>query len=124
MGLEVEVCASGDVRCRRPAEVLRVPGLNEVYLSVAAAAAANQAQLAHSIALLHPSNIRVEALLSSVDADQPGKRRDKLLSRVQGIERFNPRHPNEPFDGIHLDVEPHQRRENKGPAISSSCRIW
>jgi hypothetical protein len=94
-----------------------------VYLSVAAAAA-DPAQLAHAIALLHPSNIRVEALLSSVDADQPGKRRDKLLSRVQGIERFNPRHPNEPFDGIHLDVEPHQRRENKGPAISSSCRIW
>jgi hypothetical protein len=86
-------------------------GINEVYLSVAG----DEQRLARVIALLHRSDIRVEALLSSVDADQPGKHRDKLVSRVQGIVRFNQNHGKERFDGIHLDVEPHQRRENKGP---------
>jgi hypothetical protein len=28
--------------------------------------------------------------------------------------QFNQRHPADPFDGIHLDIEPHQREENKG----------
>jgi len=34
---------------------------------------------------------------------------------VHGIMDFNQRHPGERFDGIHLDVEPQQRPENKGP---------
>src|ERR1700683_2969972 len=93
--------------------------INEVYVSFAADshtfALFNERQIALLIALLDRSNIRVEALLSSVDADEPGKHRDKLVSRVQGIVRFNRKHPKEHFDGIHLDVEPHQRRENKGP---------
>ncbi len=29
--------------------------------------------------------------------------------------QFNQQHPGQRFDGIHLDVEPHQRPENKGP---------
>jgi hypothetical protein len=85
-------------------------GINEVYVSVAA-----DQQIAPLIALLHRSNIRVEALLSSVDADEPGKHRDKLLGRVQGMVQYNRQHGRERFDGIHLDVEPHQRPENKGP---------
>ena len=93
--------------------------INEVYVSFAADshtfALFNERQIALLIALLDRSNIRVEALLSSVDADEPGKHRDKLVSRVQGIVRFNRQHPKERFDGIHLDVEPHQRPENKGP---------
>jgi hypothetical protein len=94
-------------------------GINEVYLSVGAnprtMGVPNEQQIAHLIALLHRSHIRVEALLSSVDADQPGQPRDKLVGRVQGILRFNQRHPEERFDGVHLDVEPQQRQENKGP---------
>jgi hypothetical protein len=93
--------------------------INEVYVSVAAKphtmAVSNEQQMAHLIVLLHRSNIRVEALFSSVDADQPGQHRDKLIGRVQGVVRFNHEHPKEPFDGIHLDVEPQQRPENKGP---------
>jgi hypothetical protein len=93
--------------------------INEVYVSVAADphtfALSGERQMAHLIGLLHRSNIRVEALLSSVDADQPGKHRDKLMSRVQSIVQYNRGHPGERFDGIHLDVEPHQRPENKGP---------
>jgi hypothetical protein len=92
--------------------------INEVYVSVAANpqafALSDKQRIAHLIALLHRSNIRVEALLSSADADEPGKYRDKLLGRVQGIVQFNQR-AKERFDGIHLDVEPHQRTENKGP---------
>jgi hypothetical protein len=87
--------------------------INEVYVS--AAALSDEQQMDRLIALLHRSNIRVEALLSSVDADEPGSHRDKLVSRVQGIMQFNRHHPRERFDGIHLDVEPHERPENKGP---------
>ncbi len=93
--------------------------VNEVYVSVAAAphtlAVLDEAQVAHLIGLLHRSNIRVEALLSSANADEPGKHRDKLIGRVQGIVRFNQQHPRGQFDGIHLDVEPYQRPESKGP---------
>ena len=68
----------------------------------------------HLIALLHRSNIRVEALLSSQDADEPGEPREKLLAHVGEILAFNRTHAADRFDGIHLDIEPHQRPENKG----------
>ena len=90
--------------------------ISEVYVSVSERSeASEEGQLAHLIAVLHRLNIRVEALLSSVDADEPGKHRETLLRHVQRIAEFNLRHPNERFDGIHLDVEPQQRPENKGP---------
>jgi hypothetical protein len=90
-------------------------GVNEVYVSVPAnGGPAEERQLAELIARLHGAHIRVEALFSSTDADEPGKHRDSLLSRVQGIVQFNGRHRSSRFDGIHLDVEPWQRPENKG----------
>ena len=90
-------------------------GINEVYVSVSARSEASEEnQLAHLIALLHRSDIRVESLLSSTDADEPGKHRETLLERVRRIVQFNQKHPTERFDGIHLDVEPQQRPENKG----------
>jgi hypothetical protein len=54
-------------------------------------------------------------LLSSTDADEPGKHRETLLDHVRQIVQFNQKHPTDRFDGIHLDVEPQQRPENKGP---------
>jgi hypothetical protein len=91
-------------------------GINEVYVSVSAQHdSSDDARLAHLITLLHRSSIRVEALLSSADADEPGEHRDKLLDHVRGIIRFNEKHPADRFDGIHLDIEPQQRPENKGP---------
>jgi len=91
-------------------------GINEVYVSVPANGdVSEENQLAHLITLLHRSNIRVEALFSSVDADERGKHRDKLLDRVREVEHFNQKHSANRFDGIHLDVEPQQRPENKGP---------
>jgi hypothetical protein len=91
-------------------------GINEVYVSISARSeAAEENQLVHLITLLHRSNIRVEALLSSTDADEPGKHRETLLNHVREIVRFNQRHSKERFDGVHLDVEPQQRAENKGP---------
>jgi hypothetical protein len=90
-------------------------GVNEVYVSVSERSeAAEESKLAHLINVLHRSDIRVEALLSSVDADEPGKHRETLLRHVREIVEFNQKHSSERFDGIHLDVEPQQRPENKG----------
>jgi hypothetical protein len=89
--------------------------INEVYVSVSAKSEAEEdRQLADLIGMLHHSGIRVEALLSSEDADEPGKHREKLLEHVRMIVDFNRRH-GQRFDGIHLDIEPQQRPENKGP---------
>src|SRR5208282_57213 len=91
-------------------------GINEVYVSVSANGdASEEGRIGHLIALLHRSNIRVEALLSSENADELGKHREKLLERVREVVQFNRRHSADRFDGIHLDVEPQQRPENKGP---------
>lgn len=37
-----------------------------------------------------------------------------MLAKVSAIASFNRKHPTERFDGIHLDIEPQQRPENKG----------
>lgn len=90
-------------------------GINEVYISVSEHGdMSGLERFAQSIDLLHRAHIRVEALLSSVDADEPGKHREKLLSHVRAIMQFNQDHPRSRFDGIHLDIEPQQRPENKG----------
>jgi hypothetical protein len=91
-------------------------GINEVYVSISERSEAEEeGKLVHLIVILHRANIRVEALLSSTEADEAGKHRDTLLRHVQGIIDFNYRHSGERFDGIHLDIEPQQRPENKGP---------
>ena len=89
--------------------------INEVYVSVSAIGdPAVETQIVHLVTLLHRSKIRVEALLSGIDADEPGKERQDLLERVRGVVQFNQRHPEDRFEGIHLDIEPQQRPENKG----------
>jgi len=81
--------------------------INEVYVSFSASAgASSERRLAGLIVLLHGSNIRVEALLSSENADEPGEHRERFLEHVRSVVRF---------DGIHLDIEPQQRPENNGP---------
>jgi hypothetical protein len=91
-------------------------GINQVYLAVTDHGDLSQlGQFEALIGSLHGANIRVEALLSNTDADEAGKHRDKLLDRVQQIVQFNRAHPRSRFDGIHLDIEPQQRPENKGP---------
>ena len=91
--------------------------INEVYLSFSSqnGGAAEEREIQKLIGLLHHSHIRVEALLSSTDADEPGKHRDKLLAHVNEVFSYNRGHVHERFDGIHLDIEPQQRQENKGP---------
>jgi hypothetical protein len=90
-------------------------GINEVYISISERSeSAEESRLVHLIGLLHRSNVRAEALISSVDADEPGKHRETLIRHVQEILQFNQRHPTDRFDGIHLDIEPQQRPENKG----------
>jgi len=90
--------------------------INEIYISVSAHGDTSpDDRFAHLIDLLHRSNIRVEALLSSENADELGKHREKLLDHVRAVLQFNRSHPADRFDGIHLDVKPQQRPENKGP---------
>jgi hypothetical protein len=91
--------------------------INEVYLSFTSqnSAAPEQQEIEKLIGLLHKSHIRVEALLSSNDADDPGKHRDKLMAHVNEVLSFNREHSHQRFDGFHLDIEPQQRQENKGP---------
>ena len=91
--------------------------INEVYLSYSSqnGGAAEEQEIEKLIGLLHHNHIRVEALLSSTDADEPGKHRDKLMAHVKEVLSFNQTHPRQRFDGIHLHIEPQQREENKGP---------
>jgi hypothetical protein len=97
-------------------EFCRSAGITEVYASVPAHSdAAEERRLAQFVALLHASGIRVEALISSINGDEDGAPRNKVLSHVQAILEFNRRHAAQPFDGVHLDIEPQQRAENKGP---------
>ena len=101
----------------------RSQDISEVYLSISGRAgpgttfggAFEESEIAGVLALLHGSRIRVEALLGSIDADQPGMHRNLLLEQVRRIVQFNQKHPRDRFDGIHLDIEPQQRPENYGP---------
>ncbi|HMK86881.1 MAG TPA: hypothetical protein VK437_13060 [Steroidobacteraceae bacterium] len=90
--------------------------ISEVYLAVPKRTEAGEdAGYARLISILHEAGMRVEALISSVDGDEPGEPREQLLSRVRSALQFNRQHPAQRFDGIHLDIEPQQRAENKGP---------
>ena len=94
----------------------RGEGINEVYVSVSEHdEMMAESSMARMIGVLHGANIRVEALLSSENADEGGKHLEKLLGHVRTIVQFNQAHSRERFDGIHLDIEPQQRPENKGP---------
>ncbi len=53
-------------------------------------------------------------MLGSTEADKPGKPREKFLEHVREVLQFNEKHPAGRFDGLHLDIEPQQRPENKG----------
>ena len=97
-------------------EFCKTEGITEVYVSISLKSfESEKPALAHAIAVLHRENVRVEALLSSTEADEPGKHRDTLVEHAQEIVQFNREHTAARFDGIHLDVEPQQRPENKGP---------
>ncbi len=94
----------------------RAERINEVYVSVSQRGQMMaESSMVRMIDVLHGANIRVEALLSSENADEGGKHLEKLLGQVRTIVQFNQKHPRERFDGIHLDIEPQQRPENKGP---------
>jgi hypothetical protein len=97
-------------------EFCKTEGITEVYVSISRKSfESEKPALAHAIAVLHRERVRVEALLSSTEADEPGEHRDNLVEHAQEIVQFNREHPATRFDGIHLDVEPQQRPENKGP---------
>lgn len=93
----------------------RAHRITEVYLAISSHhVMMTDRRITEVINRLHGGNIRVEALLSSEDADEPGRHRDNLLGQVDWVVQFNRRAPASHFDGIHLDIEPQQRVENKG----------
>src|ERR1700683_4612931 len=97
-------------------EFWRSSAITEIYISVPSQYSALEGlNLAQLVTQLHASGVRVEALLSSTNADEPGAPRTELLDHVQSILQFNRQHPAQRFDGVHLDIEPQQRPENKGP---------
>ena len=75
-------CPPGAKLCATSADHNQI---NEVYLSFTSqnSAEPEQQEIEKLIELLHKSHIRVEALLSSTDADEPGKHRDKLMGARQ-----------------------------------------
>jgi hypothetical protein len=111
-GPEIIDAPQGAERLR---DFCRAQDVNEVYISVLSHGALDDAAaIAGLIALLHDAQVRVEALLSSTDADEAGRHRDTLLAHVRLVLDFDRQHPGSRFDGIHLDIEPQQRPENKG----------
>jgi hypothetical protein len=101
---------------QRLRDFCQAQGINEVYISVSQRGEMMpDSSMARMNGVLHGARIRVEALLSSENADEDGKHLDKLLAQVRSIVEFNQSHPGRRFDGIHLDIEPQQRPENKGP---------
>jgi hypothetical protein len=89
-------------------------GITEVYVSVTVKGGPAEERVCVAlIDALHASGIRVEALFGSDDADEVGHR-EQLLEHVRAILQFNHTHPADRFDGLHLDIEPQQRPENKG----------
>jgi hypothetical protein len=96
-------------------EFCQSEGINEVYISVSSHGTVLAGDFPRLIDLLHRNGVRIEALLSSENADEPGEHRGKLLHEAEEVVRFNQNHPKSRFDGIHLDIEPQQRPENKGP---------
>ena len=55
-----------------------VQGINEIYVAYSAASASSEENdFILLIGMMHRANIRVEALLSSTDADEPGKHREQ-----------------------------------------------
>jgi len=112
-GPTVLAAADGAVKLR---DYCRTRGISEVYVAVSDhGKMVLDRRLIDAIHLLHASDIRVEALLSSDSADESGRHRDKLIAQVQAVAAFNRQHPGARFDGVHLDIEPQQRPENKGP---------
>jgi hypothetical protein len=94
----------------------KAQGITEIYVSIAERSKdAEETQLIHLIRVMHRESVHVEALLSSTEADEPGKHRETLVHHAEEVVEFNRKNAPERFDGIHLDIEPQQRAENKGP---------
>jgi hypothetical protein len=100
---------------QRLRDYCRARGIDEIYLAVTEHGNLTLDRgVIEAVEALRGAGIHVEALLSSDSADVAGPHRDKLINEVRGVAVFNRQHPKGGFDGIHLDIEPQQRPENKG----------
>jgi hypothetical protein len=93
-------------------ELCRRLEVTEVYLSLPGDILRDP-RLLPFLRALRASGIRIEALLGDATWYLPEKQA-QLLSRIGEVTAFNTGHPKARFDGIHLDIEPHQLASNKG----------
>jgi hypothetical protein len=83
--------------------------LTEVYISMPQGTT-RSARLPALLVRLHKAGVRAEALIGEATWYRP-EGRAQMLSRIEEIASVS---ASARFDGIHLDIEPHQLRENKG----------
>jgi outer membrane protein TolC len=88
-------------------------GIGEVYLSWPRGISEDP-KLVSFVRALRKAGVRVEALAGEATWYRP-ERRAPLFERIDEVARFNHEHPDAQVSGIHLDIEPHQLPENKGP---------
>lgn len=104
-------------------DLCRARGLNEVYLSIPGSGPGGgpgggppllqDARLPRLLQALAAAGIRAEALLGQARWYQPAER-GALLALIEAVGAWNRAGPGR-FTGVHLDIEPHQLLENKGP---------
>jgi hypothetical protein len=89
-------------------------GLNEIYLSVPRGLARNE-RLPAFVRALRAGGLSVDALIGEATWYRASER-SALLQRIEEIASFNARTTSGDarFSGIHLDIEPHRLKENKG----------
>lgn len=86
-------------------------GVTEVYLSIGSVI--EDARLPAMVAALHDAGIRVEALTGEANWYQ-AEHRDAMLAVIDSVAAYNAKvAASARFQGMHLDIEPHQLAENK-----------
>lgn len=100
-------------------------GITEVYLGVTERVLAD-ARLPDLMSALAHQGIRVEALMGDAVWYRP-ESRPSMIALIERVAAYNARFPSARFEGLHLDVEPHQIPENKAsrgwvPALVETLR--
>lgn len=104
----------------------RAASVDEVYLAVDARVLVD-ARLPLLVTRLHDAGIRVEALMGDATWYRT-EARPRMHALIDAVGAYDEKAPDAArFDGVHLDIEPHQLRENKGtrtylPALAATLR--
>ncbi len=94
-------------------ELCASSGVGELYVSTPPPVLQDP-RFAPFLGALVRQGLRIEALFGEATWYRPDER-DRLLGRIGDVARFNAAHAEARFAAVHLDIEPHQLPENKGP---------